>query len=60
MSILNIIRLKPKLEKNSKENFNKDTIKAIKEAEKMEKHPERYKSFDTIEALMKDLNDNRI
>ena len=57
MSILNI---KPKLEKSPKENFNKDTIKAIKEAKKMEKHPERYKSFDTIEELMKDLNDNRI
>lgn len=35
---------------------NKKTIKAIKQADKMMKHPERSKSYDSIDALMKDLN----
>lgn len=35
--------------------FSKELLEALKEAEKMEKHPERYKSFDSVEELMKDL-----
>lgn len=31
--------------------------KALKEAEYMMKHPEKYKSYDSIEELFKDLND---
>ena len=31
------------------------TIKAIKEAEKIEKNPSRYKKFDTVEELINDL-----
>ena len=34
---------------------NKKTIKAIKEADKMMKHPERSKTYDSIEELMEDL-----
>ena len=39
------------------EKPNRKTKKALKEVEKMEKHPEKYKSFDTVDELMKDLND---
>jgi DNA-damage-inducible protein J len=35
---------------------NADTIAAMKEAEEMEKHPERYKAYDSVEEMMKDLN----
>jgi DNA-damage-inducible protein J len=35
---------------------NADTIAAMKEAEEMEKHPELYKSYDSVEEMMKDLN----
>jgi DNA-damage-inducible protein J len=35
---------------------NADTIAAMKEAEEMEKHPERYKVYDSVEEMMKDLN----
>lgn len=30
--------------------------KALKEVEYMEKHPEKYKSYDNLEELFKDLN----
>jgi DNA-damage-inducible protein J len=33
---------------------NADTIAAMKEAEEMEKHPERYKSYDSVEEMMKE------
>jgi DNA-damage-inducible protein J len=35
---------------------NADTIAAMKEAEEMEKHPELYKAYDSVEEMMKDLN----
>lgn len=35
---------------------NKKLLKALKEAEKMKKNPEKYKSYNNIEELMKDLN----
>jgi len=34
---------------------NAETIKAIKEAEEMERHPERYKSYGSVDDLMEDL-----
>lgn len=34
---------------------NKTTKDAIKEVEEMEKHPEKYKGYDSIEELKKDL-----
>lgn len=34
---------------------NRKLLKALKEAEKMEKHPEKYKTYHNIEELMKDL-----
>ena len=34
---------------------NRKLLKALKEAEKMEKHPERYKGYHNLEELMKDL-----
>lgn len=34
---------------------NKKLLKALKEAEKMQKHPERYKSYHNLEELMEDL-----
>ena len=35
---------------------NKKTIQAIKEVEEMEKHPGKYKKYDSVEELMEDLN----
>jgi S-adenosylmethionine:tRNA ribosyltransferase-isomerase len=35
---------------------NADTIAAMKEAEEMERHPERYKSYSSVEEMMEDLN----
>ena len=34
---------------------NKKLLKALKEAEKMSKHPEKYKSYTNMYELMKDL-----
>lgn len=34
---------------------NKETLAAINETEEMERHPEKYKSFRTVDELMKDL-----
>ncbi len=34
---------------------NKTTIKAIKEADKSMKHPEKSKTYDTVEELFEDL-----
>ena len=35
---------------------NKKTIKALKEAERIEKHPNKYKKYDSVEELMEELN----
>ncbi len=37
--------------------LNKDLLEALKEAEDMEKNPENYKSFSTVEDFMEDLHD---
>ena len=34
---------------------NKETLDAFAELEEMKKHPENYKTYETVEALMKDL-----
>ena len=34
---------------------NRKTIRAIKEAEKIEKSPSKYKKFDTVEELISEL-----
>lgn len=40
-----------------KENIpSKELISALKEVEYMEKHPEEYKSFHSVDELMEDLN----
>lgn len=31
-------------------------LEALKEAEEMEKHPNEYKSFESVEELMEDLH----
>ncbi len=36
--------------------YSKDFLEAIKEAEEMEKHPENYKSFESVEEFMEDLH----
>lgn len=36
--------------------FNEEMENAIKEAEEMEKNPENYKSFETVEDFMEDLH----
>jgi len=37
---------------------NAETIAAIKEVEDMKRNPHLYKSFDSVEALFEDLNDD--
>ncbi len=39
-----------------KPKYNKETLEAIKEALEMVKNPDNYKSFNTVEELMEDLN----
>lgn len=39
-----------------KPRYNKELIEAMKEAKEMLKKPDEYKSFDTVEELMEDLN----
>ena len=34
---------------------NRKTIKALKEAERIEKHPNKYKKYDSVEELSRDL-----
>lgn len=34
---------------------NKETLEALQELEDMEKHPDKYKKYDGIDALMEDL-----
>lgn len=34
---------------------NEKTIKAINEVEKMESHPEKYKTYESVDSLMEDL-----
>ena len=41
--------------KISRDIPNAETLAAINETREMAKHPERYKSFDTVEELMEDL-----
>lgn len=35
--------------------FNEETLEAIQEVEEMQKHPERYKSYHSVEELFADL-----
>lgn len=35
---------------------NEKTVKAIRESDYMMKHPEKSKTYDTVDELMKDLN----
>lgn len=39
-----------------KPKYNKETIEAIKEALEMIKNPENYKSFNTVDELIEELN----
>ena len=39
-----------------KTNFSKDLEEALSEAEEMKKHPEKYKSYDTVEEFMEALH----
>ena len=36
--------------------YNKETLAAMDEVKEMMKHPEKYKSYDTVDELMEDLN----
>ncbi|MCL2152614.1 MAG: type II toxin-antitoxin system RelB/DinJ family antitoxin [Oscillospiraceae bacterium] len=38
--------------------YNAETLAAIEEVEKMKRNPELYKSFDSVEALFEDLNND--
>lgn len=37
-------------------HLSKETITAFRELDYMEKHPEEYKSFNSVQELMEDLN----
>lgn len=39
-----------------KPKYNEETLEAIKEAFEMIKHPENYKSFNSVDELMEELN----
>lgn len=39
----------------SREVPNQDTIEAMKEVEEMNKHPELYKSYDSVDKMMEDI-----
>ena len=39
-----------------KPKYNEETLEAIKEALGMIKHPENYKSFNSVDELMEELN----
>jgi len=36
--------------------FSKDMLEAVAEAKEMNKHPERYKSYNSVEEFMEDLH----
>ena len=40
-----------------KPQYNKETMEAIKEAKEILKNPDKYKSFNNVEELMENLND---
>ena len=44
-----------KRQQNDEPRFNRKTIKALKEAKRMDKHPSKYKRFDSVEELIDDL-----
>ena len=48
--------MKKYLNKIHKNRFNKKLLKALKEVKKMEKHPEKYKTYNNAEELFKDLD----
>ena len=39
-----------------KPQFNDDMLESIAEAEEIEKHPEKYKSYNSVEEFMEDLH----
>lgn len=39
-----------------KPKYNEETLESIKEALEMIKHPENYKSFNSVDELMEELN----
>lgn len=39
-----------------KPRYNKETLEAMQEAKEMMKNPEKYKSYNSVEELMEDLN----
>ena len=41
-----------------KPKYNMETLEAIKETKEIMKNPEKYKSFESIEQLMEDLNND--
>ena len=44
-----------KRQQNDEPRFNRKTIKALKEAKRMDKHPSKYIRFVIVEELMEDL-----
>ena len=41
---------------NTEENYNEVTLAAIRETEEMSKHPELYKGYQSVEAMVEDIN----
>lgn len=46
---------KQSLISNMRENPNADTLAAIKETQEMLMHPEHYKAYDDVDAMMQDI-----
>lgn len=43
---------------DKKPKFNDEMLEAIAEANRMMKNPDKYKTFNSVDELMEDLNDN--
>ena len=55
IAIKNIVKLTDAKMKIQKEPSD-ELLEAMKEVEEMEKHPERYKSYKSVEEMFEDLN----
>ncbi len=54
-AIKNVVKLTD-AKMTSEEEPSDRLLKTIKEVEEMEKHPERYKSYNSVEEMFEDLN----
>ena len=56
LKIKKIDILNAKANNNKTPLFSDEMLEALAEAEDIEKHPEKYKSYNSVEDLMKDIH----